>query len=173
VYTGATNNLTSITDSAGNTWIRVGAYDVSGHNSDGELWYAANANPTTTVTAHVAAAASIAFEVQEFSGMAKTSTLDVSAGTSNTGTSAASGTATASAANELVVGFIAGHNNAEAITVTAPGYTNQAQQTTTGTIATIVTGFRVLGAPGAQSFAGTFGTAMYWAAGVAAFKPAS
>jgi hypothetical protein len=173
VYTGATNHLTSIADSAGNTWVRVGAYDVSGHNSDGELWYAANANPTTTVTAHLAAAASIAFEVQEFSGMAKTSALDVSAGTSNTSTSAASGASTAAAANELAVGFIAGHNNAEPITVTAPGYTNQAQQTTTGTIATIVTGFQVVGSAGAQGFAGTFGTVMYWAAGVAVFKPAS
>ncbi len=172
-YTGATNHLTSITDSAGNTWTRIGAYDVSGHNSNGELWYAANANPVTTVTAHVASAASIAFEVQEFSGVATTSALDTSAGTSNTGTAASSGAATASLADELVVGFVAGHNNAEAISVTSPGYTNLAQETSTGTTASIVSGFQVVSAPGSQSFAGAFGTAMYWAAGIAVFKPAA
>jgi hypothetical protein len=35
-----------------------------------------------------------------------------------------------------------------------------------------VSGYQVVGAPGSQSYAGTFGTAMYWAAGVAVFKPA-
>ncbi|MGH9080967.1 MAG: hypothetical protein ACRDYE_13015, partial [Acidimicrobiales bacterium] len=170
-YTGATNHLTSVTDSAGNTWTRVGAYDVSGHNSNGELWYAAGAAPVTTVTVHTTAAASVAFGVQEFSGVATTSPLDVSAGTANTSTAPSSGPATTSVANELVVGFIAGHNNAQTISPNSPGYTDQAQQTTTGTVASIVTGYQVVGTPGPQSFAGTFGTAMYWAAGVAVFKP--
>ncbi len=172
-YTGATNHITSVTDSAGNTWTRVGAYDVSGHNSNGELWYAANAVPATTVTVHVASAASIAFEVQEFSGVATANPLDTSAGASNTSTSASSGTASSSIPNELVVGFLAGHNNAEAMTVTATGYTNLGQVTSTGTVASVIAGYRVATAPGSQSYAGTFGTAMYWAAGVALFKPAS
>jgi hypothetical protein len=173
VYTGATNNVTSITDSAGNTWTRIGAYDVSGHNSDGELWYSANAASITTVTVHLASAAAVAFEAQEFSGTAATGVLDTSTGTSNTGTSAASGSAVASAANELVVGFIAGHGNTEAISVTSPGYLDQAQVATTGTVATIVSGYQVVPSAGSQMFAGTFGTAMYWAAGVAVFRPAS
>ena len=57
--------------------------------------------------------------------------------------------------------------------MTSPGYTTQAQQTTTGSIATVITGYQVLGAPGTQSFGGSFGTAMYWAAGIALFKPGS
>jgi hypothetical protein len=171
-YTGATNHLTSITDSAGNKWIRAGATDVSGHNSDGELWYSANAAPSTTITAHVASAASIAFEVQEFSGVATSGAFDTVTGTSNTGTSAASGSTAVSTTKELIVGFIAGHNNAQAITVTSPGYANQAQRNTTGAVSSIVMGYQVVSAPGSQSYAGTFGTAMYWAAGVAVFKPA-
>ncbi len=171
VYTGATNHLTSITDSANNTWTRAGATDVSGHNSDGELWYAANASSATTVTAHVAAATSIAFRVQEFSGVATTGSLDTVVGTSNTGTSATSGVTT-TLANELVVGLVAGHNNTEPVIVTSPGYTNLAQENTTGTIATVITGYQVVAAPGPQSYAGAFATAMYWAAGVAVFKPA-
>ncbi len=174
VYTGATNPITSVTDSAGNTWTRIGAaHFVAGHFSDGELWYSANAKPVTTVTVHNASAAFVAFEVQEFSGVATSSPLATSAGTSNTGTSASSGSATSAIANELAVGFVAGHGNAQAIRVTAPGYTAQPQQTTTGTIATVVTGYKVLPTTGAQGFTGTFGTAMYWASGIAIFKPGS
>ncbi len=175
VYTGATNPITSVTDSAGNTWTRIGtAHFVAGHYSDGEMWYSANAKPVTTVTIHNASAVSASFEAQEFSGVATTNPLDVSAGTSNTGTAANSGSITTTAANELVVGFVAGHNNAQAIAVTSPGYAIQPQQTTTGTnIATVVTGVRVLATPGAQSFAGSFGSAMYWASDIATFKPGS
>ena len=170
-YNGATNHITSVTDTAGNTWKLIGTYNAAGHNSNGEMWYAANTSPTVTVTVHNAAAAFESFEVQEFAGVAATGPLDVSTGASNTGTAANSGTVTSTAANELAVGFVAGHGNAEPITVTSPGYTTQAQQTSTGSVTTVITGYQVLGAPGAQSFAGSFGTAMYWAAGVAVFKP--
>ncbi len=170
-YNGATNHITSVTDTAGNTWKLIGTYSVSGHNSNGEMWYTANASPTLTVTVHNSAAAFVSFEVQEFAGLAATGPLDVSTGTSNTSTGASSGPATSTVAGELAVGFVAGHGNAQAISVTSPGFTNQAQQTSTGSITTVVTGYQVLGAPGAQTFAGTFGTAMYWAAGIAIFKP--
>ncbi|HEY5098133.1 MAG TPA: fibronectin type III domain-containing protein [Acidimicrobiales bacterium] len=171
-YTGATNHITSVTDTGGNTWTKIGSgYEVSGHNSDGEMWYSPNAKSTTTVTVHTASAATISFEVQEFAGVAAASPLDVDTGTANTGTAASSGSVTSTVANELVVGFVAGHNNAQAISVSSPGYTTQAEQTSTGTVATVITGYQVLAGPGPQSFAGSFGTAMYWAAGIAVFKP--
>ena len=169
-YNGATNHITSVTDTAGNTWKLIGSYNVSGHNSNGEMWYAANTSPTLTVTVHNSAAAFESFEVQEFAGVAA-APLDVAAGTSTTSTAPNSGTVTSTTTGELAVGFIAGHGNAEAISVSSPGYTTQSQQTTTGSIATVETGYQVLGSPGAQSFAGSFGTAMYWAAGIAVFKP--
>jgi hypothetical protein len=172
-YTGATNHITSVTDSAGNSWSRIGAYSVSGHYSNGEMWYSANAVPATSVTVHTASAAFESLEVQEFSGVATTSPLATSAGTSNTSTSASSGSTTSTIANELAVGFVAGHGNSQTITVTASGYTAQSQQSTTGTIARVVTGYKVLGTTGAQNFTGTFGTAMYWASGIAIFKPGS
>lgn len=73
-YTGATNHITSVTDSAGNRWTRIGAYDVAGHNSNGEMWYSGDAAP---VTVHTASAASLAFYVEEFSGVSTNSPLDV------------------------------------------------------------------------------------------------
>ena len=171
VYTGATNNITKVTDPAGNTWTRVGAYSASGHNSDGEMWYSANAKPTSTVTVTQATVTNTALVVQEFSGVATTSPLDVGAGIANTGTSASSGAITPAAAGELLVGFVAGHGNAEAMTVGA-GFTNQPQKTTGASVASVVTGYLVLGSPSAQSFTATFPTAMYWAAGIVAFKAA-
>jgi hypothetical protein len=124
------------------------------------------------VTVHLGTAANTAVEVQEFSGVATTSPLDVLAGTSNTSTSASSSLVTPGAANELLVGFVAGHANAEAMTVNAAGFTSQLQQTTGASVASLVTGFEVLGAPSSQAFSATFPTAMYWASGIAAFKAA-
>jgi hypothetical protein len=49
----------------------------------------------------------------------------------------------------------------------------QPQQTTTGTITTVVAGYQILGSPVSTAFAGSFPTAMYWAAGVTLFRPAS
>jgi len=169
--TGATNLITSVTDTAGNPWTRVASYNTSGHSSNGEVWYSAGAQATTTVTAHTASAASMSLVVQEFSGVAATSPLDTAAGTSALGTAAASGMTASSTANDLAVGFVAGHGNGEAISVTAPGYVAQPQQTTTGTITTVLAGYQVLGPPASTAFAGSFPTAMYWASGVTLFKP--
>ena len=45
-YSGATNHITSVTDTAGNTWTKIGSgYFVSGHNSDGEMWYSPAPSP--------------------------------------------------------------------------------------------------------------------------------
>jgi hypothetical protein len=173
VYTGVSNPITAVTDSGGNTWTRIGAFGVAGHYSDGEMWYAAAARSVTSVTIQTASAAIASLEVQEFSGVATTSPLDVSAGTSNVSTSPGSGSVTPTAANELVVGFIAGHSLAQAISVTAPGYTDQAQQTSNGgglTITGLVSGYQVLSSPSAQSFTGSLASPMYWAAGIATFK---
>jgi len=173
VYTGATNTITSVTDSAGDTWTRIASKFVSGHNSDGELWYSANTKAVASVTAHTASASTMALTVQEFSGVATVNALDVSIGASGTGTTANSGSITSTGANDLLVGFIAGHGSAQTIAVTSLGYLLQPQATSTGSIATLVSGYQVQGAPGPMVMSGTFTTAMYWAAGVAAFRAGS
>ncbi len=172
-YNGSSNHITSVTDSAGNTWARIGAYAAAGHNSNGEMWYSADAKPTATVTVHNTSAVSQSFVIQAFTGVAATNALDVAAGTAGSGTSAASGSAAATMTHELAVGFVAGHASAQPIAVTSPGYTSQAQQTTPGIVATVVTGYQVLGAPSPQTFSATFAKPMYWSAGIALFRPAS
>jgi hypothetical protein len=170
VYTGTTNHITSVTDSAGNVWQKVNAWSVASHNSDGEMWYAANTASATSIVAHLATAGTMAIEVLEFSGIATSNPLDTSAGTSNTSTAASSGTVTPAGSGELLVGVVAGHASSQTMTVTSTGFTVQAQQNSTGTIASVRTGYQVLAGTGATSFDASFGTAMYWAAGLAAFK---
>ena len=175
VYTGATNQISKVTDPAGNTWTKIGAYCAAGHFSDGELWYAANANSVTSVTVTVAAAAVIAIEVNEFSGVATTNPLDVSGGASNTGTAAASGAITPATSTELAVGFVAGHGSVQAISVTATGYTAQSQQTSSNggsTPVSVVSAYKVLSSVGSQEMTGIFAASMYWASGIALFRSA-
>ena len=173
VYTGTTNRITSVTDSAGRAWVRVGSYVVSGHNSDGEMWYSANAASVTSVTVRTKTAAIVALAVQEFSGVVASGPLDVATGASASSTSFASGSVTPSVAGYLAVGFVAGHGNKQAITVTAPGYAAQPQRTSIAAHAvSVVTGYRTMGTVAAQTFTATSRTAMYWAAGIAIFKPA-
>ena len=174
VYTGSTNQIKSVTDSAGNTWTKIGAFAVSGHYSDGEMWYSPNARSVTRVTVQTGSSAVVAMNVQEFSGVATASALDVATGTSNTSTSPASGAVTPTAGSELAVGFIAGHGNGQQITITAPGYAAQPQQTSkASTVASVAAGYQVLGSASAQNFTGSFGASMYWAAGIAVFKSAT
>ena len=159
VYTGATNHLTSVTDSAGNIWTRIGSYFVAGHNSEGELWYAAAPNPRPQSRVHTASAASVVIQVQEFAGIAATSALDTSVGASNTSVTPSSGVLTPTGSHDLVVGLLAGHGNSQAMTVTTPGYTVQPQQITTGTVATLRTGYQVLSSPSSVDISGSFSTA--------------
>ena len=149
----------------------IGTYYVSGHYSDGEMWFAANAKPVTSVTVHTASAATVSFAVQEYSGIRTTSPLGSSAGASNTSIMANSGSTASTAPNSLVVGFVAGHGNSQVITGSSPGFTMLPQRTSTGTAASVVAGYAVAAAPGPQSITASFGTAMYWAAGVAVFTP--
>jgi hypothetical protein len=170
-YTGISNPITSVTDSAGNSWQRAGVYSIAGRYSDGEMWYSAGAGPATSVTVHTASPAVISLSVQEFSGVAASSPLDAVAGTSGQGTAPASGQIT-SPAGDLVVGFAAGHGSAQPITTTAPGYVVQGQQNSlAGQVTSVVTGYQIPAAAGGQNFTARLGATAYWAAGIAAFRP--
>ena len=172
LYTGATHPITAISDTAGNTWTKSGDYFISGTNSDGELWYAANAKSVSTVT--VTTSAVVALQLEEFSGVASSNPLDGTNGGTGKSTSATSGTATPSASGDLAVGFIAGHATAQTISVTSPGYTALPMQSTTSpSTVTVVSGYQDLSTTGSQSFTGSFGASMTWASGIALFKPGS
>jgi hypothetical protein len=66
VFTGLSKPITAVSDGR-NTWTKVGAFAVSGTNSDGEMWYAPNAQSVSSVTVTTGATA-VALSIQEFSG---------------------------------------------------------------------------------------------------------
>ena len=155
VYTGLSRPIAAVTDGR-NTWTKVGAYAVSGQNSDGEMWYAANAASVTSITV-TTSASTVGLEVQEFAGVAQTAPLDGSNGAVATSTSASSGSASPTGANDLAVGFIAGHGSSQPIGVTSVGYTTQSQVTSTSpSTVSVASGYQTLGSTSAQSFAGNF-----------------
>ncbi|HEU5271459.1 MAG TPA: fibronectin type III domain-containing protein [Jatrophihabitans sp.] len=171
VYTGATKPITAVSDGR-NTWTKAGAYTIAGQNSDGEVWYAANAAPARTIT--VTTAAPVALQVQEFTNMANASVPDGAVGAVASGKAANSGSVTPTIGNDLAVGFVAGHASAQAITVTSPGYTLLPQQTTTGTsTVSVLSGYQVLPGTSAQAFTASFTNTMYWADGLTLFKAAA
>jgi len=169
-YTGATNHITAVTDPAGNTWTRVGAYFASGHYSEGELWFCANARPVTSVTVRSGSALMQATSVLEFSGVATSSPMDRAVGAAGTSTAANSGSITP-ATGELLVGFAAGHGSTQAMTLTTAGFTALPQRTSAaGTPVSVRAGYRVGAGATPVATTATFGNSMYWAAGIAAFR---
>ena len=168
-----TKQIASVTDSAGNSWHRIGAFAVLGHYSDGELWYASNAGSVTTVTVHTGGATTMAINVQEFSGL-DAAPLDVSAGFANTGNLPDSSFVTPSLSGALAVGFIADHGSTQVIAGTS-GYVTLPQQNSAAKNQTVslLSGYSFLSGVVGTHFAASFSSPKYWAAGVAIFKVAS
>ena len=102
--------------------------------------------------------APVALQVQEFSGVAAAGHVDGAIGTAATSQLGELGHRDARrAGNDLAVGFAAGHANAQAMTVTSPGYTVGPQQTTTGPSAvSVISGYQVLSGTSAQAFSASF-----------------
>lgn len=174
VFAGPANQITSVTDSAGNTWRKVGAYAVSGQFSDGEMWYASNAASVTSVTANVTYATAIAMAVQEFSGLAA-NPLEASAGFSNMGTLPDSGVGFPKTPGDLAVGFLAIHAPTRGIGGPAAAYINQAPQVSVvgkGMVG-VLSGYAYLPTTGGTNYSAALSTPVYWAAGVALFAAAS
>ena len=100
-----TSSISSVTDSKGNTYARA-----VGPTSDPDLqqsiYYAKNigAGSNTVTVKFNQAAAYPDVRILEYSGLDPTNPLDVTAGASGNGTSASSGSATTTSANELIFG---------------------------------------------------------------------
>ncbi len=137
------------------------------------MFYLADAPSVTSVTVTTKSAATLSFTVQEFSGVATSNPLDGFTGQapSTTSLTASSGSLAPTASGDLAVGFVAGHGNAETIGSITPGFASLNQETSTGSIASVVSGYEVDPSTSALSFGGSFKTAMYWSAGIAFFKP--
>jgi hypothetical protein len=118
-----TSTVTGVTDSKGNTYaLALGPTRASGLSS--AIYYAKNigAGSNTVTVAFNQSAAAPNINVMEYSGLSTTSPLDVTAGATGSGTTANSGSATTTAASELIVG--AG-NPVTAFTAAGSGFSNR------------------------------------------------
>jgi uncharacterized protein YuzB (UPF0349 family) len=116
--------ISSVTDSKGNTYTRaVGPTSNTGLQQ--AIYYAKNiAAGTNTVTVKFNQAAAYPdARILEYSGLNTTSPLDVTASATGNGTSASSGAATTTSANELIFG--AGTTTGTAFTAPGSGFTTR------------------------------------------------
>jgi hypothetical protein len=97
--------LTSVSDSRGNSYVQAGT-TIVGAGLQQAIFYAKNiAAGSNAVTATFnQAAAYVDVRIFEYSGLDASNPLDVTAGAVGTSTSASSGTATTTSANELIFG---------------------------------------------------------------------
>jgi hypothetical protein len=137
-YTGGATNVSSVTDSKGNTYTRVTGISGAGAGTTIELWYSYNVTggASLTVTVNFAITQRSAVVAQEFSGVSTVSPLDqsssylLSANSSLTYTSAA--TPTTTTANQLVVALVCDTSGGNTYTA-GTGYSNLVQDNNDGT----------------------------------------
>lgn len=113
-----TDEITSMSDSRGNTWARAHKQaDGAGHTQD--VWYAYNSGAgANTVTINLSSSQSLRWGVYEASGFTSAS-VDVSTGALGSSASPASGSVTPSFSDALAIA-VADVNNNEDFTATAP-----------------------------------------------------
>ncbi|MDR3519800.1 MAG: DUF5018 domain-containing protein, partial [Candidatus Pacebacteria bacterium] len=125
---------TTVTDSAGNTFIlATSTGDNNFHNAIG-MFYAKNAigNASDTITCNVNATSYMSINVLQFSGLSTTSPLDVAASTQGSaGTSITSNTFSTSQANEVIVAFSTVQSAAPTTFTQGSGYTSPFPATNT------------------------------------------
>lgn len=120
VSSGASVSVSSITDTAGNTWALAGSSFVSGVNARTEIWYAKNASPTTSITATFSGSNASTAKILEYSNIDPSSPLDVAATQGNaSNTNAPTNSITTNNSTDLVIAAMS--YVSDTITSTAPG----------------------------------------------------
>ena len=168
VNNATSNRVSSVTDSASNTYTR--AISQLGTGQDVEIWYALNitsGGATHTVTATAVSGDAITFDAQEVSGISSSSALDVKTGSSGTGTALSSGaTTTPNKPTEFV--FVAGSQTATRPYTVGAGYSNL-DQNTGNSLISVAAESKVISSAVAQTGAMSIDTSQNWACVVATF----
>jgi hypothetical protein len=175
----AANLVLSVSDSASNTWVNAGAANDSTHTTNGEIWFVANAASIATsgqITVTIGNSSTIAFRVQEFSGMgAYPAVREQRSGATGVSTSPWSkATPTTLAASEVAVGVIgAVGESAQSITVTGTGWTAQGEDfSNVGTSAGYHerSAYKIVSLGTTPSMAGTLARSGSWSSAIVTFE---
>lgn len=171
---GSSGSVTSVTDTAGNTYTRAIEEPSSGDTVSCEIWYCLNvkAQASNVVTANQGFNDGVIW-AQEWSGLATSSGLDQTKGAKGTATAASTGaSSTTMQASELV--FVAGEldvSGSNSLSV-GSGYSNF-NSASSGTVIGAIES-KVVSATGAQTGAMTSSASgVTWRLALATFKAAS
>jgi hypothetical protein len=175
--TTTTNIITSVTDTAGNTYVPSNAFAfcVSGTQSAGQIIYhcpdIVSAAAGNVVTVNLSASQNFfTIVILEEAGLANSSAVDVTAGaTANSGgtASANSGSLTTTVANDMLLGAFTMFDGPSGTPALTAGFTQRANYYTQ------LTADRFSVATGSYSVAATAGGTSGWVAQLVAFKPSS
>jgi hypothetical protein len=174
VNQGSTDRLTSVTDSASNTYTKAGSYTNSS-NIEIELWYCINAtlNNSTTVTITPSSGTYIwSASWFIFSGAGTSGAFDKKAGASGTGTTNidSGATATTSNASELIIGIGGGPHNRPWSAGTGFTSINQAAN---GSNASVFAERKTVSSTGTQNATASIDISNNWVMGVFTFTDAA
>ena len=170
VQAGTTTSVSSVTDSAGNTWTKGPVGFLSGSNTRVEIWYSTGAASVSGVTVNLSASDLASANVSEWSGVATAGALDAAAGQGNVSSTTASTPAIGTGnANDLIIGAI---NFPLAVTSTLAGAGFSPLQDFTVSTVKGRAAYRIVSAPGSYSVAWTLSGSSTSGAAILALKGA-
>jgi RHS repeat-associated protein len=171
IRAGLSGEVFTVSDSRGNTYHQAVGINETGNSNTLGIYYAENiAAGSNTITVSDTSSATLRFAVLEYSGVATTASLDVTAAATGHSSSPNSGNTTTTAAGDLLLGevltggtatFTAGTGYAIRDTVPAEPNTK------------VIAEDQLQASAGTASASATLGATDYWAAGLASFKAAS
>lgn len=149
----AANEVTGVTDSKSQTWTKI-VDQVGGNNKNQAMWYRANAGAgSTVITIQGSGFVAYAVEVQEFSGIATSSALDVTATASDSTyvqVHSVGPTTATTQADALVVQGWAGGDTSNTFTA-GSGFSNAAGTNSVGAFISSAMQSKVVSSTGTQS----------------------
>jgi RHS repeat-associated protein len=171
IRAGALSETFTVSDSNGNTYHEAIQTNQTADADTVAIYYAENIHSgANTITVSVPSAVTLRFAILEYSGVATSSSLDVTAGAQGSSTAPNSGSATTTANGDLLLGAIL--TSGPATYTAGSGYTIE-ERVPAAPNAKMIAEDRILTTAGTASASASLAASDLWAAVMAAFKPAT
>ena len=165
---GRENETITVTDTRGNSYKKAIQFNETSDGNTVGIYYAENiGGGANTVKVTDTSSATLRFAILEYSGVATSGSLDVTATATGNGTAANSGSAVTTASGDLLLGTIM-TSDPENYTA-GSGYKIEASVPALPS-AKLMVEDQIQGSSGTASASATLGASNIWAAGLAAFK---
>ncbi len=174
IRAGRSSEVFTVTDSRGNTYHQAVQLNMTVDTPNGDtiaIFYAQNiAAGANTITVSDTISATLRFAILEYSGVATTNPLDVTASAQGTSTSPNSGNATTTASDDLLLGAIA---TADVTNYTTPSGVEIEEHVPAEPNTKLIAEDKLQTSAGTASASATLASSDPWGAVLAAFKAAS